>query len=192
LIWDTKTPCFENIALLDANVLYPAPLRDYLLNLAAAGLYKPKWTDKIQDEWIRNLLLNRPDLKLQHLEKTRQAMDSAFPDAIVTHYQELISSISLPDPNDRHVLAAAIKTNAERIVTCNTKDFPGKSLKRYGIKALHPDEFIKNLINLDKTAVLEAFNNQVSRLRNPPKTKDEVLIALEKCGLTGTVSRLRV
>src|SRR5260370_9234777 len=114
-------------AILDANVLYPAPLRDYLLNLAAIELFKPKWTDAIQDEWIRNLLLKRPDLKRQDLVKTRKAMDNAFPDANTTNYQELVSGLSLPDPDDKHVLAAAIVANAEIIVTSNLKDFPADS-----------------------------------------------------------------
>lgn len=70
------------VALLDANVLYPAPLRDFLLRLAQAELYIPKWSTEIHEEWIRNLLLNRPDLKASQLERTRQAMDSEFPEAI--------------------------------------------------------------------------------------------------------------
>ncbi len=99
--------------ILDADVLYPAPLRDYLLSLAAVELYKPKWTGSIQEEWIGNLLLKRPGLKRQDLERTRKAMGSAFPDANVTNYEKLISAISLPDLDDRHVVAGAIEGNAD-------------------------------------------------------------------------------
>src|SRR5215211_7803372 len=106
-------------AILDANVLYPAPVRDYLLNLANLEMYKPKWTKEIQEEWIRNLLLKRPDLKRENLEKTRDAMDSAFPDANITNYEEIISSLSLPDQKDRHILADAIRVHADVIVTFN-------------------------------------------------------------------------
>jgi hypothetical protein len=94
-------------ALLDANVPYPAPIRDYLLHLANLSLYKPKWTTKIQEEWIRNLLANRPDLCKEALERTKSAMDSAFPDANVEEYEDLIYAIKLPDKDDRHVAAAA-------------------------------------------------------------------------------------
>lgn len=179
------------LAVLDANVLYPAPLRDFLLSLADLGLYKPKWTNEIQDEWIRKVLLNRPDLKKPQLEKTRIAMDSAFPDATITNYESLIKGLSLPDKNDRHVLAAAIRVKADVIVTANLKDFPPAYLKTFDIDVQHPDEFITNLINLDKTKSLEALDNQVKRLKNPPKTMDEVLAILEKCGLSNSVSILR-
>jgi predicted nucleic acid-binding protein len=144
-----------------------------------------------QNEWIKNLLVKRPDLKRQDLEKTRKAMDSAFPDANTTNYQKLIRDLSLPDPGDKHVLAAAIAANAEIIVTFNLKDFPADFLKRYDIEAQHPDEFVSDLIDLDKTSALEALNNQVKRLRNPPKSVDDVLQALEKCGLTNSVMNLR-
>jgi hypothetical protein len=125
------------------------------------------------------------------LEKTRAAMNNAFPDANIINYQKLISRLSLPDPNDRHVLAASIKANAEIIVTFNLKDFPAASLKNHIIEVQHPDTFITNLINLDKTTALEALNNQVMRLRNPPKSVDEVLVILEKCGLTNSVAKLK-
>ncbi|MET3877355.1 PIN domain-containing protein [Chitinophaga sp. OAE865] len=111
------------IAVLDANVLYPAPIRDILLHLADAKLFQPKWTDLIHDEWIRNLLINRPDIKSDSLKKARTAMESAFPDAHVSSYESLIDEITLPDVDDRHVLAAAIKSRATIIVTNNVKDF---------------------------------------------------------------------
>lgn len=111
-------------ALLDANVLYPAPLRDYLLYLASLGVYLPLWTAVIQDEWIKNLIEARPDLKRAALEATQRSMDRAFPGSNITGYEFLIEGLSLPDPNDRHVLAAAIKGEAQVIVTANLKDFP--------------------------------------------------------------------
>jgi hypothetical protein len=178
-------------AVLDANVLYPAPLRDYLLRLAQQDLYKPKWTDRIQEEWIRNLAINRSDLKREDLEKTRNAMDSAFPDANITHYEDLIMGLTLPDPNDKHVLAAAIKASVDVIVTCNTKDFPGDYLKTYDIETQHPDEFINNLIDLDKPKAQLALARQAKGLRNPPKSINDILQALEKCGLINSVLNLR-
>lgn len=88
------------IAVLDANVLYPAPIWDYLLRLASLELYKPKWTDEIQGEWLKNLLINRPDLRRENLVITQDAMNSAFPDANITNYEELINGLSLPDSED--------------------------------------------------------------------------------------------
>jgi predicted nucleic acid-binding protein len=178
------------IAVLDANVLYPAPLRDYLLRLASLELYKPKWTNDIQEEWIRNLLINRRDLKSEKLKITQDAMNSAFPDANITNYEELISSLQLPDDKDRHILAAAIRGNADVIVTFNLKDFPPDYLKLYDIEVQDPDEFISNLINLDKLKSENAIQNLIRSLQNPPKSREEVLETLAKCGLKNAVSKL--
>lgn len=123
-------------AILDANVLYPAPLRDYLLNPAAVDLFKPAWSADIQEEWIRNVLEGRRDLKRRQLEKTQEAMDAVFPDANIYNYTGITGHITLPDQDDRHVLAAAVTANASIIVTENIKDFPESELKRYGVQAL--------------------------------------------------------
>lgn len=104
-------------ALLDANVLYPAPLRDLLMHLAVARTYRLKWSALIHEEWISNLLRNRPDLTRATLESTRDTMNSAVPDALVGGFEALIPSLSLPDENDRHVLAAAITGGADAILT---------------------------------------------------------------------------
>jgi predicted nucleic acid-binding protein len=179
------------IAILDANALYPAPLRDFLLQLANVELYKPKWTEEIQQEWVRNLLLKRTDLKRANLEKTCEAMDSAFPEANIANYAELINSLSLPDNNDRHVLAAAISVRADLIVTFNLKDFPIDYLKSFRIKAQSPDDFIMGLINRDKPGVELAFNNQVRSLKNPAQSKEQVLNSLAKCGLKNSLEKLK-
>jgi predicted nucleic acid-binding protein len=175
-------------AVLDANVLYPAPLRDFLLHLAAVGLFEPKWTSSIHAEWIENLLQKRPDLKRKNLEKTRLAMEGAFPEASITDYENLIQGLTLPDPNDRHVLAATIAGNSTIIVTFNTKDFPNSYLKKFGKSAIHPDIFISMLLKLDKKLCFQAFENQVASLKNPPKTRMEVLLYLQKCGLSNIFS----
>ena len=115
------------VVVFDACVLYPAPMRDILIRLATAGLFAAKWTDRIHDEWTRNLLAQRPDLA-DALERTRSLMDQAVPDCLVEGYESLIEGLSLPDPDDRHVLAAAIRAGAQTIVTINLKDFPALSL----------------------------------------------------------------
>lgn len=102
-----------------------------------------------------------------------------------------MKKLSLPDKNDKHVLAAAIETKANVIVTFNLKDFPSTYLKSYAIEALHPDDFISDLIKIDKTVCLTALNNQVLSLKNPPKSKEEVLNSLIKCGLNNSVNNLK-
>ena len=106
-------------AVYDANILYPAPLRDLFIRLAQAGLVRARWTETIHDEWIRNVLKDNPQLSAERLARTRTLMNEAVRDCLVTGYEDLIESLSLPDPDDRHVLAAAIRAGAEVIVTYN-------------------------------------------------------------------------
>ncbi|WP_162055941.1 PIN domain-containing protein [Pontibacter pamirensis] len=178
------------VAVLDACVIYPAPIRDLLLHLASSDLYTPKWTNKIHEEWIRNLLLNRRDLDRVQLQRIPDAMNSSFPDSNVEEYEDLVAAVNLPDPDDRHVVAAAVRCNADVIVTANLKDFPNEYLSRFDIEAQHPDHFIVNLIDLNPEKAFQAFQNQVSCLKNPPKTETEVLENLKKVGLEKTCIKL--
>lgn len=179
-------------AVLDACVLYPMPIRDLLLHLASFELYKPKWTNEIQQEWQRNLLKNRVDLKPEQLKRTALEMDKAFPDANVEGYEALVTSFHLPDPDDNHVLAATVRCHAEVIETANQKDFPNEYLAQFDIEAQHPDYFIANLIDLNPKEALKAFQQQVSFLKNPPLSGKEVLAALEKSGLSKACAKLTV
>lgn len=124
--------------LYDACVLYPAPLRDLLVRLAMTGLFRAKWTDEILDEVFRNVLKNRPELEVARLDRTRDLMNRAVRDVRVENYETLIDALTLPDPDDRHVLAAAIRSDAQVIVTWNLKDFPPSALSPYGIEAQDP------------------------------------------------------
>jgi predicted nucleic acid-binding protein len=178
-------------ALLDANVLYPAPLRDYLLHLASLGAYVPLWTSDIQEEWIRNLLKTRPEISENALKATQRSMDKAFPGENVTGYESLIHSITLPDPDDRHVLAAAVKGQAQVIVTANLKDFPADALSPYAIRAEHPDPFVCDCIDRDKPKAIKALENQIKALKKPPLSRDKVLQNLEKTGLIKSAEKLR-
>ncbi|HEY3323321.1 MAG TPA: PIN domain-containing protein [Planctomycetota bacterium] len=178
-------------ALYDACVLYPAPLRDLLMHLALTDLFRAKWSDEIHEEWIRSLLEQRKDLGRAQLERTRDLMNAHVRDCLVTGYEELIPSLTLPDANDRHVLAAAIRAGASVIVTYNVKHFPDDVLERYGIDAQHPDAFITHLIDLAANQVCAAAKRHRENLRNPPKTVEEYLAALERQGLAQTVAELR-
>ena len=113
-------------ALLDASVLYPAPLRDLLLELAVSDLYRAKWSDAVHEEWIRAVLKNRPDLTRVQLERTRDLMNMHARDALVTDFEPLIDVLELPDPDDSHVLAAAIKGHADLICHHQSQGLPGR------------------------------------------------------------------
>ncbi|MNG08328.1 hypothetical protein D3C84_916780 [compost metagenome] len=117
-------------------------------------------------------------------------MDRAVPDALVAGYESLCRSLDLPDPDDRHVLAAAIKCGASVIVTFNLKDFPPDVLEPFEIEAMHPDDFIADLFDLDQAAVLQAAQAQRASLKNPPHTAREFLERLSKQGLTQSVKLL--
>jgi cytosine/adenosine deaminase-related metal-dependent hydrolase len=175
----------------DACVLYPAPLRDLLMHLALSDLYRARWSDMIHDEWIRNVQVNRPDLSPERLDKTRALMNHAVRDCLVTGFEYLIASVNLPDPDDRHVVAAAIHSGASLIVTFNLKDFPLETLKPYNLAAQHPDDFIVDLLDLHPARVLEAAANHRRSLKSPPKTADEYLDTLLAQGLTQTVAVMR-
>jgi hypothetical protein len=175
----------------DACVLYPAPLRDLLMQLALLDLYRAKWTDKIHEEWIASLLRDRPDLTREKLRRTRELMDSNVRDCLVTGYESLIPSLTLPDPKDRHVLAAAISSGASVIVTFNVRDFPLDELGVYGVEAQHPDEFLRFQLDLAPSLVCVAAKRHRASLRKKPKTVDEYLSTLEAQGLPQTVQELR-
>lgn len=183
-------------AFYDANVLYPAELRSLLMHLALIGLFRAKWSADVHEEWISNLLQRRPDLTRDKLERTRMLMDKHAIDALVTGYEDLIPGLQLPglqlpDPNDRHVLAAAIRGHADVIVTMNLRDFPSDTIGSFGIEAQHPDEFVLHLLDLAPGAVVAAAQNHRDSLKNLPKTVAEYLETLERQGLTQTASVLR-
>ncbi|CBJ34601.1 PIN domain-containing protein [Ralstonia solanacearum] len=177
-------------AIYDACVLYPAPLRDFLMWLGLSGRFRARWSQNIHEEWKRNLLLNRPDLSREQLDRTSAFMDRAIPDGLVEGYEELIEGLVLPDPGDRHVLAAAIRCGASVIVTFNQKDFPEAALAPFGIEAQHPDEFVDNLFDLDAAAIVAAARRQRAHLVNPPMETDRYLEMLLRQGLVQTAKAL--
>jgi hypothetical protein len=177
-------------AIFDACVLYPAPLRDFLMWLGLSGRFRARWSQQIHEEWKRNLLLNRPDLTRAQLDRTSDLMDRAIPDGLVHGYQGLIAGLTLPDPDDRHVLAAAIRCGASVIVTFNQRDFPNELLASYGVESQHPDEFVDNLLDLDPAAVVAAAQRQRAQLKNPPADVDQYLDMLLRQGLVQTTKAL--
>ena len=178
-------------AFYDANVLYPAELRNLLMHLALTGLFRAKWSADVHEEWISALLEKRPDLTRDKLERTRALMDLHAVYALVTGYEDLIPGLRLPDPNDRHVLAAAIRGQANVIVTMNLRDFPADVVGAFGIETQHPDEFVLHLLDLAPGAVMAAAESHRQSLKNPPCTMDEYLETLGRQGLAKSASALR-
>ena len=177
-------------AFLDASVLYPAPLRDLLLELAVADLYRAKWSEAVHEEWITALLRKRDDLTRGQLERTRDLMNAHTRDALVSDFEQLIEILDLPDPDDRHVLAAAIKGRADMIVTTNLRDFPAGKLEVWGIEAQHPDEFLTHQFHLSQPTFLQAVRTVRQRLKNPPRSVEEYLDTLRAQGLLATVNAI--
>ena len=180
----------RTVALLDACVLYPPSLRDLLMWLAAVGAYAPRLTEDIHPEWIRNVLADRQEVTSAQLDRTRRLMNQAGPDSLVSGYEALIPTLSLPDANDRHVLAAAIASGAAVIVTFNLSDFPAAALAAYGVEPLHPDVFLSALFDDEPDLFLRAVQTHRASLRNPPKDATGYVQTLKTNGLKGLALRL--
>lgn len=179
------------VVVCDANVLYPSTLRDVLIRLAQAGLFQAKWTDEILDETFGNLKENRPDLDAYKLDRTRTLMNASVRDCLVTGYEPLIAAMSLPDPDDRHVLAAAIRCKAQVIVTQNLSDFPEEHLAPWDVEAKHPDDFLVDQFHLDAVVLHKAIQAIADTWTNPPGTAHDVLDSLERSGLLQAAAMLR-
>lgn len=166
------------IALLDANVLYPAYLRDALLRLAEAEVYQVRWSREILDEMSRNILKNRPDLATESVERLVRFMEEAFPDAMVEGHESLIPAMT-NDPKDRHVLAAAIRGRCDVIVTSNVRDFPPDACDSYDMDVQTPDEFLRYQWEMeDPDYLLAVLETWAANLKKPSLTSEELLVTL--------------
>ena len=178
-------------AFLDANVLYPVTIRNVLMELAQAEAFSPLWTEAVHQEWMRNLAANAPNLTPTRIARTRSLMEAYVGDMMMTGYETLVDGLTLPDPDDRHVLAAAIHGGASVIVTSNLKDFPAAALVPYNITAERPDAFVLQLLNDDPDRVLAALADDRADLINPPLSVEQYLAILERGGLVTTVLAIR-
>lgn len=175
-------------AVLDTNVIYPVIIRDLLFWFAYYDMYTPKWSSHIFDEWKD--VMQRKGISPEVSEKRVINANMAFPDALVQHYESLIGHLELPDQKDRHVLAAAIKTNAHVIVSNNIKDFPEDVLNKYGLKIKTPDDFLTDIIDLNPVIAIEAFKEMVQNKKNPELDEYDVLDCLRRNGLKDTADYL--
>jgi len=178
-------------AFIDSNVFYGARLRSLILYLAQTGLFRARWSNDVHREWMTHLIRNRPDLNESLLERTRRLMDGSVLDCLVTGYEPIIASLTLPDPDDRHILAAAIVAGAGIIVTFNLADFPDTAIEQFGIHARHPDEFILDAIAMNEPMCLEAVQEDLTHYVSPPMTVDSYIDSLERAHVPKTASFLR-
>lgn len=178
-------------AFFDANVFFGARLRSLILYIAQTRLFRARWSDEVHEEWIRSVLARRPDLTADSLARTRQLMDSAVQDCLVTGYDSLVPTLILPDPDDRHVLAAALVTRASLIVTFNTADFPASVLAPLHLEAKHPDAFLVDQLSLQPSIVVEAIRQDFRHYLRPPLSFGEYIDSLSLAGIPKTAALLR-
>lgn len=176
------------VVLCDANVLYKSFLRDLVMRLGLSGALRPRWTERIHEEWTRNLLARRPEASPAAIARTRDAMNRALPEALVTVATP--GNHNLPDPGDEHVLDAAISAGASLLLTFNLSDFPVSALP-VSLKAVHPDEFLRACLEQQPQAVLSALRALRADLKKPPFSPDELLAAMLRADLPGFAERLR-
>ena len=174
--------------VLDTNIIYPLWIRDLMFWFAHYELYTPKWSKHIFDEWIE--VMKSKGISESERNKRISLANEAFPDALVENYEPLIQILTLPDNKDRHVMAAAIKTNANLIVTNNLKDFPADYLANFGLSAKNADDFLTDIIDLNHETSVEAFKELVINKKSPSYDEIEVLNILRRNGLRDTADFL--
>jgi hypothetical protein len=177
--------------IYDACVLYPASIRSFLMWLGVHDLVHPRWTERILDECFDNLLADRPDLDPDALSRTRRLMCEAIPDCLVDGYDSRIQRLTLPDSDDRHVLAAALEANAEAIVTFNLDDFPANRLRPHGLEATHPDDLVCELLDTHAKTILTCLEDEASIRNDPPRSIHDVCQSPAERGLDQAADRMQ-
>jgi hypothetical protein len=176
-------------ALLDACVLYPQTLRDLLLSLAGTGLFHARWTERINEEWVEKLLTKNPARRPRVL-RTLELVNESIEDCLITGYEHLIESVVLPDPDDRHVVAAALTGGVDVIVTYNLTDFPADVLSPLGLEAQHPDDFLASIIGVGGDLACNAIKAMRERYKKPPMSAADYITSIKAKGLVKTGSLL--
>lgn len=167
-------------------------MRDVLMRLGVHGLIQPRWTAAIHEEWMAAVLRERPDLNREQLERTRRLMDLHAADSLVSGYEGRIENLQLPDPDDRHVLAAALEAEAETIVTWNVRHFPAVTLEPLGVGVATPDVLLLSLLKSGREEVLAVLRETRGSLKNPPVSAADYLEILRVQGLGGFCAAIAV
>lgn len=175
----------------DASVLYSALLRDILIQAALDKAFTLHWSAEVQMEWRRALLANRPDLEEAKIARTQSLMNNALPSAAIEGFHALIEELSLPDPDDSHVLAAAIQGRCNIIVTFNLSDFPVSVLAPYNVAAMHPDAFFVQVVEDVRLPFIKALQTLRLRLKAPAYSAEEFVALLARQHLCATAEALR-
>lgn len=179
------------VVVLDACVLYPAPLRDLFMRLAVHGMIQAKWSEKIHHEWMTAVLRERVDLTREKLQRTRELMDKHAQDSLVRGYERHMANLTLPDVDDRHVLATAMECEADAIVTWNLADFPKSIVGSCGIEVWTPDDLLMNLLGKKHEMVIQVMHEHRATLKNPPKSAEDYLDTLNQQKLVRTVAMVK-
>lgn len=180
------------VVIFDACILYPFHLRNIIVQAAVDRLVEARWTDRIHDEWMRNLAANVPTMPIERLQITRCLMNAVLPDAMVARYEDHIPTVKLPDPGDRHVVAAAIATGAAIILTWNVRDFPTAELKKHGLHCQTPDTFLADLYDKVPALTIASLANARRNLNKSRVSRAEFIEILEGQKLAITARRLKM
>jgi len=178
------------VAILDACVLYPYRMRDVLLEFAIQGIFRARFTDEIMDEWSRHVIKDMPDTE-ESVQAQLRIIGTVFEECFVTGHKPLVAGLDLPDPDDRHVLAAGIKSSAQVIVTKNHKDFPENVLEEFDIIIVDPDEFLADAFELFPMEATGALRTLRTRLKRPPMDVSEFLLELTRAGMPRLATKAR-
>lgn len=170
-------------AFINSNVFHGARLRSLIIEMAQSGMFRARWSERVHQEWISSVRRRRPGIDREKLNSYRLQMDLAVPNALVSCYEQFVSSITLPDPDDRHIVAAAHAARASVIVTFNEKHFPDEVLNPLGLHTEHPDQFLLDLADLQPESFIAAVRADLKHYRSPPLTADAYAADLRKAGL---------
>lgn len=186
----SERPGLPPHVVIDANLLYPFHLRNLLVQLGVDAVIAPRWTARIHAEWIGNLVAagRAPE---ERLLLTLGLMNSALPEAEVRGWEAYMAGLTLPDPDDRHVLAAALAAGAETILTMNLRDFPASALAPHGVVAVHPDDFLCGLHDADPELLQASTEAAHANLNRSAPSLAAYLDALDRQGLPQLAGRLR-
>ena len=180
-----------SVAVFDACILYPFHLRNLIVQAAVDRLVEARWTDEIHNEWIRNLAADAPAIPFERLQATRRLMNDALPRATVIGYEDLIPAVSLPDPDDRHIVAAAIAAGASVILTWNLRDFPATALKKYGLRRQTPDAFLADLYDQAPDLAVSSLANARRNLSKSRVSASDFIDILNNQKLGQLAKRVR-
>ncbi len=169
-------------AVLDACVLGPISLADTLLRAAEKQLFRPVWSARILDETRLAIGAVHNELSTDLIDRRIWHMNETFDGALVENFAMIEAGLALPDQNDNHVLAAALRGHCQAIVTANLRDFPADYLESMDIEAISPDDFLLNQLDLATRPVLDCIWEQAEATRNPKRSIEEVLVSLSRAG----------